>query len=114
LGVPVNAPVPLLSSTLVGSVPAKSDHVSAPVPPLVAIEWPVYESPSVQSGSVAVVMARVGLMTSWSALESEPAAASTTVAAKLKVPLTLEVPLTTPAALKLKPVGSAPPVSDQV
>jgi hypothetical protein len=42
------------------------------------------------------------------------AALSVTVAVKVKVPLAVAVPLTTPAALKVIPAGSAPPVSAHV
>src|SRR5579884_3395356 len=102
-------PVVLLRLRPVGRVPADSENVNGPVPPVVAIGW-LYALVSVQFGSDVVVMpgAALTVRLSVATLLSLLLPSSCRVMVSEKVPVTVGVPLmvsVVPDSDAIKPPG---------
>jgi len=107
VGVPLMTP-PALMASPAGRLPAESDHVSAPVPPVAANVW-LYATFIVSAGRLAVVTVTAALITMESAFVPVAPTLSVTFAVKLDIPDAVGVPLITPVPdARDSPVGRLP------
>src|SRR5450756_332006 len=111
VGVPVMAPVAVLSERPVGSAPAVTAKVYGAVPPEAETVW-LYAVVTEPSGRVAgetvIVGQAITIVYAWLPAQRLTSAA---VIVKLKVPDVVGVPVIAPVeALRESPVGSAPVV----
>lgn len=114
VGVPVIAPLDVLSDSPAGRLPDEMAHVKGEVPPLRASVW-LYAVPTVPFGRLDVVIVSVALTTIESAFDAVAATLSVTFAVKFEVPAVVDVPVIAPVdVLSDRPEGRAPDRIDHV